>query len=204
MSWLFESTTYESKKNGNIHCFRFLCPWNVRVNEYDQTTPYTSCMWKEALENIPNTSLAPKRILMLGLGAGGAVKKLYQRFQNCKLTVVEWDPVMIQISKTLGLYRRHHPKIILGEAFQQIKKMKTHFDLILVDLFTGKKVAPVVYRKNFMLGLKKILAVKGSILLNIFTEKHLLKNFDTVFSCKSTWQFQYNTLGLYRKKLGKT
>lgn len=202
MSFLYETRTYPSEKNGQIRCSRVLGTWSVSAGGNGQTTPYTNRMWKLALNRVPKKGI--KRVLMLGLGAGGTIELLHQRFKNCKVTVIEWDPVMVQIAQELGFITKHPPQIILGDALQELPKLQENYDLILIDLFQGLKVASAVHQEAFLKAFPARLSRDGYLILNVFREPELRDIFNTVLSCHSKWRFQSNYLGLYRRYgLGK-
>lgn len=196
MGFLYESRIYPSEKNGDITCFRILGQWNVRVQGCGQTTSYTNAMWKNAIGRIPRNS-GIKRALMLGLGAGGMIDIVRKRLGNCSITAIEWDPTMVQIAKDLGS-NLENLNVILGDAHEEVPRLKEKFDLILVDIFQGPKVSSPVHQQSFFKALSSVLARDGYLLCNVFRESELLANCASVLSQHSVWRFQSNTLGLYR------
>ncbi len=198
MSFFWESRTYQSEKNGMIHCRRFLGRWRVTVDGFDQTTSYTNRMWKRALRRVPKKS-GVKRVLLLGLGAGGALSYLHQRFHHATVTAIEWDPIMITIADELGFFpREQRPRIMQGDAVVLVPQLTEKFDLIIVDLFRGKKVDAALNHTVFIAGIACALDQEGFLLVNIFGEPEMLTRFDDALSCHATWRFRYNRLALYR------
>src|SRR3989344_5978756 len=155
MGFFWETRTYQSEKNGTIHCRRFFGRWRVTVDGFDETTPYTNRMWKRALRRVSKKS-GVKRVLLLGLGAGGAIAYLYRRFRNATITAVEWDPVMITLADELGFFpRERRPRIIQGDAAVLVPELTEKFDLIIVDLFRGRKVDAALSDASFIAGIAR-------------------------------------------------
>lgn len=196
MSFLYEKRSYTSEKNGLIRCVRILGNWNVSVGGYSQTNLYTNQMWKKAIRRIPKTN-SIKKVLVLGLGAGGMIHILRSRYQKCEITAIEWDPVMVQIAKDLHLYSKNPPRIIIGDAIEESKKLTERFDLILVDLFLGPKVANAVHEQTFVKTQAELLEPDGYLIVNAFREPHIFSYFTPFLSCHATWRFSYNNLALY-------
>lgn len=197
MSWWHEKREYSSEKNGSIHCTRWFGRWQVTVGGYGQTTPYTNSMWRRALRRVPRRGV--KRVLMLGLGAGGAIPLIRRRCNNPVVTVVEWDPVMVRIAEELGFFSPDaRPGILLGDAALVVPELARTFDLIIVDLFRGKKVAPSLTAPQFIDNIARLLARGGYLIVNAFREPETFSCFDKVLSRHAAWRFKYNRLALYR------
>lgn len=199
MSWFYEHHEYASEKNGLIRCTRLFGQWYVRVGGYDQTTPYIKTMWKRALRRIPRDS-SVKQVLLLGLGAGGVIQDIRRRFPHCHITVVEWDPVMIDIAKKLGLFTRDdRVTTIVDDAARVVPTFAPFsFDLIIVDLFRGSEPAPVLATSGFVSALARLLHPRGHLLLNVFKKRELFPLFNQAVSQHASWRYRYNRLALYR------
>ncbi|MEK7102051.1 MAG: hypothetical protein AAB912_00275, partial [Patescibacteria group bacterium] len=199
MSWFYEHQEYSSEKNGLIRCTRLFGQWYVRVGGYDQTTPYIRTMWKRALRRIPRKS-GVKRVLVLGLGAGGMIQDIRRRFPQCHITIVEWDTVMIDIAEKLGLFARdERTEIIVDDAARALSTVAFFsFDLIIIDLFRGSEPAPALATPAFVSALARLVHPRGHLLLNVFKKQELFSIFDTVLSRHAAWRYRYNRLALYR------
>lgn len=154
-------------------------------------------MWRHAFRHLPQTFSA-QRILMLGLGNGCALGELRKRFADCAITVVEWDPVMID------LYREIHTTdkpitILEGDASIIVPQLNEIFDLVVIDLFTGNATPPELQSAKMLSALTRVTTLNGYCILNAFASLNLIPLFDAHFSRNDAWEYQYNTLALYTR-----
>lgn len=201
MSWLYESETIRSDKNGTIHCRRILGRWKITVGGYDETSTYVTKMWKQALERLPSPRTEPTRVLLLGLGAGGIIEPFHRRFPNCEVTVIEWDPQMVALADRLGIYDpSHRPNIILEDITIAIPTLNQPFDLIVVDVFRGPEPAPILHDRTFLTHMRRLLNPNGNLLVNVFRNTELFKDFDSVLARAQTWTYYTTYLAWYQPK----
>lgn len=199
MNSIFSFTKKKSEKNGDIHIHRIFGKASVFVDGFDQSTDYIVTMWHEAFAHLPRTFSA-KSVLMLGLGGGSAVKGILNRFPGCEITVVEWDPIMIDIYHDIHK-EEESISIIHGDASIVVPAMTETFDLVLVDLFTGN-VTPKELRSALMVrAISDVIHPNGFCILNAFVSLDLLPVFGQYFSQKDTWEYKFNTLALYKPNL---
>lgn len=180
-----------------IHCQKTWGRWSVKVDKIDQSSPYIAAIWKRALRRIPKKT-SPKKILILGLGAGSCLKHIYRCFPKSRLTAIEWDPTMIEIGKELKFIKPGFQlSLIIDDALEALPRLKKQFDLIIIDLFRGSKPASMLYQSSFISSLKEALLSDGYLLLNAFRNSELLTAFGRQMSCLSLWRFNFNKLALY-------
>lgn len=198
MSWFYERWTKVSEKNGQIICQRWLGRWDVRVDGYSQSGPYSIQMFKGALRRILGRVMV-KRALILGLGGGGIVELLQKKFPGVQITIIEWDPCMIEIADRMKMFSpSHRPHIILGDATKVISLLNETFDFILVDLFKGPDLAPAIFLPFFQTALKKVCHAETILLINAFRSEELLSLLNQNFVERNRWRFKYNYLGIYQ------
>jgi len=195
MRKLFGHTVIPSEKNGRIDVHYFFGRPYVFVDGYHESTHYTGAMWRQALGHLPDEFDA-KRILMLGLGGGSAVRSLLRKFKNCELVIVEWDPAMIQIYKEI-YGDLEHVTIIEGDATVIVPAMTEKFDLVLVDLFKGSVTPPELGSDEMVQAIANVLTENGYCLLNAFKSLDLPEVFDRHFTQIELWHYQFNMLLLY-------
>ena len=169
------------------------------VDACEQTTPYTNAMWADALTRIrPEPAERVRRVLMLGLAAGGALKAIYKEYPGCSITAIEHDPEMIRIAEDLALYKPYpKPTIIQADAESAVASLKGQFDLIVIDLFTGEEPPAFIAEDSFIKALAKRLAPQGRLLANVYKKTEYLDALDSAHHSHQRWAYRYNSLGLF-------
>ena len=113
----------------------------------------------------------PRRVLLIGLGAGSLTKFLYRYRPNTKITVVEIEPSVVAAArfhfKLPDEDKRFHVEIADGADF--IQKTKSEYDLILVDGFDEDARAGVLDTLPFYLNCKAKLSQQGLVVCNLLT-----------------------------------
>lgn len=199
--WLLQKLLRTSGKNGEIRVTQSLGQWSVVVDGCEQTTPYTNAMWADALARIqPRPGQSVRRILMLGLAAGGALKILYERFPGCGIVAVDHDPEMIRIAQELALYAPYpEPQFVQADAADAVSALTQQFDLILVDLFTGEEPPHLIVQDAFMTALARRLAPDGLLVANVYKRTEYLETLGAGYHSRQQWTYRYNSLGLFSK-----
>jgi spermidine synthase len=197
MPWLVDFRLYRSPKNGLIACRRLFGRWTVYVGGIMQTSPYVTGMWRDALTRLPGDFL-PRRLLLLGLGAGGIVPELRRRFPEAELTAVEWDERMVDLATKLNFYGgAAAPTVVVGDAREVVPRLAGEFDLVLFDLFTAGQPAVAEGDDAFVAALAARLSPGGLVLVNTFATPALFGLFDRHFARVTDWLWKYNRLGLF-------
>lgn len=199
MSWIYENTYINSAKNQRIRVQRLFGRQDISVDGFFQTARYTNKMWALALKRLP-FDFSPKKVLLLGLGAGGILPLLKNKYGKVEITAIEWDQEMIELAKKAGVSNHLQGlRVIEEDAAEAIKNLNDRYDLIILDLFEGKKMANAIYTKDFFLALSK-LSNKGYLLANVFSEPQNISLINRDFYLQSEWKYKYNTLALFRSK----
>jgi spermidine synthase len=194
MGLLFSEQKLPSEKNGEIALRTWFGQSGVYVNEYDQSSGYIRRMWRRAFRFVSRSN-EPKRILMLGLGTGSALPEFRRRLPNASITAVEWDPVMIELFRSVRPHE--HVEIIEGDAQVILANMDRQFDVILVDLFKGKEPAPCLFKAETIANIRRALADDGECIVNAFATDTLFSLFDAQFARTITWSYKFNHLAKF-------
>lgn len=195
----YSSKKYTSDKNGVITVNRFFGSTSIIVDGCLETGPYLIDMWKHVFKRLPK-KITPNKILILGLGGGNVVAILQKKYPGSEIHVIEWDDVMISIAKEYKLFRMTSKiKIQNEDFFKLLPYIKDTFDIIIVDLFTGKVPPLDITHQETIGGLKAILAPAGYLFTNFYSHSHYSDFFEKSFKQNRTWKYKYNTLGLYRE-----
>lgn len=197
--WVLQKFSRPSEKNGSIAVSQSLGQWSVVVRGCEQTTPYTNAMWADAFSRVCQESAAPiRRVLMLGLGAGGALKEMYKQFVGCTITAIEHDPQMILLAEDLALYKPYpKPTFVQADAADALASLEGEFDLIVVDLFTGEEPPAFIAQELFIAAVAKRLTSAGHLLVNAYKRAEYLDAIESAYGSSRRWTYRYNFLGLF-------
>ncbi len=189
-----------SEKNGSISIYRIFGSPRVTVGGCFQSGPYIDQLFRIMIARIPKKQEV-KRVLLLGLGGGGALREIHARFPNAHITAVEYDPVMVEIAKTIYLKPKDliNVDIITDDARVAITQFKTQFDFIIVDLFVGRSLSPLLETDDFVKQLVGLLDKDGYMAMNFFRQKKSVAPvFDRYFSRWEDLEFNTNQMAVYR------
>lgn len=93
----------------------------------------------------------PKRILLLGLGGGSLAHYLQRHYPDCHLTIVEINPIIIDVAKKYFYLPPTSDKftIINADAQDYFRKTQEQFDAILLDIYTKNNLPACCYETGF-------------------------------------------------------
>lgn len=200
MSWFSEHFQITSEKNGLIDCRCSLGEWEINVKGYGETAPYLHTMWQQAFTLLPEKSEI-KNILIIGYGAGGNVAQLHKTFPDCKITAIEWDPVMVEIADYIKLHpNKLRPEILIGDAAEILQELSGPFDLILFDAYSGNVVMPEIRTETFCEDISRLLGRNGFLLYNWSDQPDVLDILQKYMEMSSEWTKYYNRIALFQNK----
>ncbi|SJZ33881.1 polyamine aminopropyltransferase [Garciella nitratireducens] len=120
-----------------------------------QTTENDEFIYHEMITHVPLfTHPFPKNILVVGGGDGGAVREIVKHPSVQKVTLVEIDGKVIEVSKnflpTISC-ALENPKVevLVEDGIQYVKKHKNKFDVILIDSTDPIGAAVGLFSKEF-------------------------------------------------------
>ena len=148
--------------------WRWLNQFSLRVAGLTQSGGLIKDIWLPALKQVKVR--APGRVLILGLGGGTAAKLVSLLWPTARIVGVEIDPVMVDLGKKyLNLSAINQLTIIKGEAEAVMKtRLKgDRYQLILADLFLGRRVINRVYHMGLWKLVRLIKAKAGVIVVNL-------------------------------------
>lgn len=158
---------FPSKVNSEIKVVEYFGRKAVYVDGVPQSGAEITSMWEKIIKRIKKQELRIKNCLVLGIGGGDVIKIIRKYYKDAEIIGVDNDPTMIDIAKKyFDLDRVSKCKIVISDALDFVKKVKTKFDLIVVDLYLGRLNPQKTREIDFMKNLKKILAAGGLILYN--------------------------------------
>jgi spermidine synthase len=124
----------------------------------------------ELCENYCKNKKNPS-ILFLGLGAGTGPQLINKKNPKIKQTIIEFDKKIIEICKKFfNLGNLKNTTIINADAYSIIaekKYLQNKFDVIAIDIFTGKEsFGPSGIKINFIKKLTYLLKPDGALIFN--------------------------------------
>jgi spermidine synthase len=111
---------------------------------------------------------APKRILMIGLGAGSISTYLGRAMPDAQIDVVELDPGVISAGKDyFGLRETDKIRLIASDGRVYLNRHKELYDLILLDAFRELGIPFHLLTREFYTLVKEHLAPGGAMASNV-------------------------------------
>lgn len=144
---------------------RIARPWNLELE-------YTREMMVALL-----LRAAPRRVLLIGLGAASLTKFLYRHYPLAHLTVVEIEPAVVAAARQF-FKLPEDPKrlsIVIGDGVEYMLNSARKFDLILVDGFDQHARAGALETLPFYQACRSRLSNDGVVAVNLLTHGRSFK-----------------------------
>lgn len=170
--------------------------------------------FRESFARLPLDEMGIQNVLVLGMGLGSIpilLEKTYK--QRCQYTLVELDPVVIDLAKQYGCLAQGALKspteVVCADAAEWISQGVTHpkYQLIAIDIFVDDQTPSAVESIEFLEKLQKWLAPNGLIMYNRLTYNTKLmqktydffeKKFKFVFKAAHFFKLNGNLMLLHR------
>lgn len=171
----------KSKFNGEVVIKDFLWQRLLYADGVIQSGGVVEDIWKKALKRIQNTAMPAGRpaklagrqesrienVLVLGLGGGTVIRLIRRYWPHASVTAVELDPLIIDLGKRFfSLTPKNNFKVINGDAIKFDPQHRKGFDLVLIDLYFGKKIPAGAEKDVFLRNIKSLLASDGRAIFN--------------------------------------
>ena len=130
----------------------------TRYEPFNVAFKYAS---KEKLNNLSNS-------LILGTGLGSIVQILHAKYKTkSAFTLVEYDETILKWAlESLSTMGIRNLKPYCGYAEDFVKEDKDRYDLLCIDIFTGREVPAQFTEKDFLTATKKLLKPGGLWIMN--------------------------------------
>jgi len=115
----------------------------------------------------------PKRVLIIGLGAGNLARFVLDACEHTRVDVVELRPLVVQVARQhFALEPDPRLRIAIGCGAEQVAQLRTqaagHYDVILVDAYHGAGMAPAVASEEFFRHCRELLTDTGLLVSNLW------------------------------------
>lgn len=200
MGWLYARRTVDSTKNGVLTIVKTFGKTAVIGDAVFQSGRYMQRVFARMLKMLPS-GFVPKRILVVGLGAGGCIPVIQRGFPGVHIVALEYDEVMVELAKQTYLPESDVSglELAVGDMRETLPRLQGTFDLILVDVFCGRRVAPALVERGVLGELERLLAWQGSMVVNLFEERSSVSpQIERVFCLHGIAHVKYNDIVLYR------
>lgn len=121
-------------------------------------------------------------VLVLGVAGGSVIQTLVKEIKyKGKITGVEIDSDIVAIANSyFRLNEIKNLEIIIDDAFEFVLKTKSHYDLIIIDIFQDTTMPNFLFEDFFINRIHYLLNPNGFILFNtmVITEKDRIRNLD--------------------------
>jgi len=131
---------------------------------------------------------APRKVLLIGLGAASLVKFLYRHYPLVHLTVVEIEPAVVAAARQFFKLPEDPKRIhlVIGDGAEYVLNSNKKFDLIMVDGFDERARAGALETLPFYQACRSNLSNNGIMAVNMLTRSrnfkrvaaHIMKAFD--------------------------
>lgn len=138
-------------------------PWKLELD-------YTRVMMAPLLL-VPEPAW-PRRVLIVGLGAGSLVKFLYRHRPQARLDVVEIDPQVVACARQHFKLPEDAGRIAIeiGDGARHVATGGEPYDLVLVDGFDARARAGALETSAFYAACRARLAADGLLVANLLSE----------------------------------
>jgi len=129
-------------------------------------------IWEKAISRLKKKGKKVTQVLILGLGCGDCAFEVQKYYPRAKMIGVEIDKHVVDMAKCyFNLATVKNLKIAIEDAAKYVRKLSKKkrlkkFDLILVDVYLGKKMPKEFRSKIFFERLKKLLNKNGVVAYN--------------------------------------
>lgn len=119
----------------------------------------------------------PRKVLLIGLGAGSLAKFLYRHRPQAHLTAVEISPRVVDIARTQFDLPTdpERLRIVVGDGYQFMHEDTGHYDLILVDGFNEHAHPGDLNTLPFYQACRERLSGQGILAVNLIGLCHGVK-----------------------------
>jgi spermidine synthase len=114
-----------------------------------------------------------KRVLIVGLGGGSFVKRMWRDYPEVHIDAVEIDPDVVRIAHDFfDVPRDDRIRVIIDDGRRFVSHSEESYDLIVIDAFDDDHVPPHLLTDEFMRECRDHLAEDGVIAYNLIGSVH--------------------------------
>jgi spermidine synthase len=203
MSWFYESKKdIPTKHNGVMRLSRFFGVWTLFGHDSTyQSSPYVDALWTKVLRYAKRHGLRVRRCLILGVAMGGTFMLVRRRWPGAEIVGVDWEPELYVLGRRIGIVKPDAKmRFIEGDAAAVIPTLDGEFDLIIMDMFDGKKIAGAMTDPALQNVIVSKLSTRGMLAINCFRDHWALAGWTSLLGKPRVMRYVENKMGVFRKK----
>ena len=199
MSWFSEKRIVATKHNGTMELNRFMGKWSLWAKDRTQESgPYIDAMWRNVFVEVKKRKVNVQRCLVLGVCLGGVFPLLHKAFPQARVLAIDWDSELFLLGRDLGVWKSEaYLECLVGDVATLVPHLEGFFDLVVIDLFTGHDVAPVVFNSMFQNILKQKLNDNAIVCVNAYEQPEVFGGWKTLFHEQKIMHYGTNDIGLF-------
>lgn len=203
MSWLYSPPrNVTTKHNGTMRLHRLFGVWRLMGEDgSEQASPYMDGVWKKTLRAAARRGMRPARCLVLGVAMGSTFNLLRRRWPDAEIVGIDWEPALYALGRELGVFRGDaRTTFVEGDAAVEVPRLDGTFDLALVDLFNGHRVADAVRGAALREALAAKIAPGGIVAVNYYRQPDAVRDWNRTFGGTVPMRYRSNGIALYVRK----
>lgn len=138
---------------------------SIRLDQPDLLVPESL---RTALVGLAFLAAPPRRVLVLGMGAGLVPRLLAARYPSLRVDVVEIDPEVPPLARRwFGFEDGPRTKVHVADAADFVHEARATWDLVFLDALFGPEVAPRLSGEPFLGDLRRCVSPGGVLVVNL-------------------------------------
>lgn len=206
LGWLWQPPRpIPTAHNGTMWLSRRLGTWRLfGLDGSDQATPYMDRLWSTTLGRIASSSgISVRCALILGVALGATPALVRRRWPEAEVVAVDCEPSLYALGRALGIHDLApddpRTRFVAGDAAQVVPGLERRFDLVLVDLFRGRNLAPAATAPVLIDAVADRLTPGGVAAVNVFSQPAALEAWQRRFARMHVTRCEVNLVGLFEE-----
>ena len=168
-----------SEINGWIHVVSVLDKPRLVVGDMLQSGGLVKKIWQKGIGKLKEERQKVESALIIGLGCGNCAGEIRKHYPRAKITGLEIDKQIISVAeKYFNLSSLKNLKVVVEDGSKYVaqksrQKRPQQYDLIIIDVYLGKKIPRVFTSFKFYQQLEKLVNNNGIVVINqLFFKEH--------------------------------
>ena len=147
---------------------------HLRFDSSHQSAVYLDDAYESAIKYPDYFHLAlaanpdAKRVLVLGLGGGTVVKRMWRDYPEMTIDAVEIDPVVVDVSRRyFGMPEDERVEMFTEDARRFVQRADDKYDIVIVDAYYADGVPFHLTTAEFFDEIEQVLAPDGVVAYNV-------------------------------------